>query len=48
MGEADVDPAFLRVESDTFDPPGPLQGQESGDEIDVAHGRATVRLAMKR
>jgi len=48
MGEADVNPAFLGVESNTFDPPGPLQGQESGDEIDVAHGRATVRLAMKR
>ena len=48
MGEANVDPAFLGVESNTFDPPGPLQGQESGEEIDVAHGRVTVRLAMGR
>ena len=48
MGEADVNPAFLGVESNTFDPPGPLQGQKSGEEIDVAHGRATVSLAMGR
>jgi hypothetical protein len=46
MGEADVDPTSLGVQSDTFDPPGPLQGQESGEEVDVAHGRVTVRLAM--
>ena len=48
MGEADVDPASLGVQSDTFNPPGSLEGQESGEEIDVAHGRATVRLAMGR
>ena len=30
-GEADVNPAFLGVESNTFDPPGPLQGQKSGE-----------------
>ena len=48
MGEADVDPAFPGVESNTFDPPGPLQGQEFGEEIDVAHGRVTARLAMGR
>ena len=48
MGETDVDPAFLEIESDPFDPPGSLQGQESGEEIDVAHGRAPIRLAMER
>ena len=48
MGEADVDPAFLGVEINTFNPPGSLQGQESGEEIEVAHGRATVSLAMGR
>jgi len=29
MDEVDVDPAFLGVESDAFNPPGLLQGQES-------------------
>jgi hypothetical protein len=29
MGQADVDPAFLGVESDAFNPPGLSQGQES-------------------
>jgi hypothetical protein len=29
MDKVDVDPAFLGIESDPFDPPGTLQGQES-------------------
>ncbi len=48
MGQVDINPAFLGVENNTCDSPWPWQAQESGKEIDVAHGRATRRLAREK